>query len=208
MSICYPCKFFVSVVNITFFFIVRLTAPYKNVTIFLEVFTKEGLCSPPLLVVWVGFASFLDSCIFDAIRFPDVSEICIHWKIPPLCISTYVFAIAHFYGWCIRLALVSFSCSDHLTHPWNEEPSYFLVWCKFSCQCSFCALWTYWINGYVLHDVGCINCLILVYLLLMVILYYCFNDMSTRLNDIFIVLTMFGNVHNISVLFNVWIIHY
>lgn len=57
-------------------------------------------------------------------------------------------------------------------------------------------------SGYVLHDVGCINCLILVYLLLMVILYYCFNDMSTRLNDIFIVLTMFGNVHNISVLFN------
>lgn len=33
-----------------------------------------------------------------------------------------------------------------------------------------CALWTYQIDGYVLHDVGCINCLILVYLLLMVIL--------------------------------------
>ena len=79
---------FVTRLNITFFFIVRLTALFKNVNMLLEVSINKGDFSVPLLlVVSVDFDCFLFSCVFDAIRFPNVSIICIHWKIPPF----YVF---------------------------------------------------------------------------------------------------------------------
>lgn len=91
LSVLQPLQVFVTCLDITFFFIVRLTALFENVNMLLGGIYLRGLTSfsatPLVLIVSVGFECFFDGCIFDAIHFSNVSKICIHWMIPPfLCI--------------------------------------------------------------------------------------------------------------------------
>lgn len=85
-----PCKFFVARLDITFFFIVRLTALFKNVNMLLGGIYLRGLTSfsamPLVLIVSVSFECFFDGCILDAIHFSNVSKICIHGRYLLLCI--------------------------------------------------------------------------------------------------------------------------
>lgn len=91
LSVSQPLQVFVTCLDITFFFIVRLTALFENVNMLLGGIYLRGLTSfsatPLVLIVSVGFECFFDGCILDAIHFSNVSKICIHWMIPPfLCI--------------------------------------------------------------------------------------------------------------------------
>lgn len=81
---------FVARLDITFFFIVRLTALFKNVNMLLGGIYLRGLTSfsamPLVLIVSVGFECFFDGCILDTIHFSNVSKICIHGRYLLLCI--------------------------------------------------------------------------------------------------------------------------
>lgn len=81
---------FVTRLNITFFFIVRLTALFENVNMLLGGIYLRGLISfsamPLVLIVSVCFECFFDGCILDAVRFSNVSKICIHGRYLLLCI--------------------------------------------------------------------------------------------------------------------------
>lgn len=81
---------FVARLDITFFFIVRLTALFENVNMLHGGIYLRGLTSfsamPLVLIVSVSFECFFDGCILDAVRFSNVSKICIHGRYLLLCI--------------------------------------------------------------------------------------------------------------------------
>ena len=90
LSVSQPLQVFVTCLDITFFFIVRLTALFKNVNMLLGGIYLRGLTSfsamPLVLIVSVSFECFFDGCILDAIHFSNVSKICIHGRYLLLCI--------------------------------------------------------------------------------------------------------------------------